>query len=345
MEISPIFNILIADDKPDVVRAFSSTIKKLGHNAIECSTLSHARKRILKESESIDIAFIDNHFEGEGYGVDYIARFAEARPDMQIVLTTKYSLKPELVKQVVDLRVGFCAKDVADPIRLELEIAQQINIKIQSIEVTRRNLDWIRENSNRNREGVFRLFDLFKKKSDASNLKVGKIVKSRSRIIYPRFEKILTVQANSQVKISSQFELKRAAGLVATTELGFGINAKETSSFLVSKIGIDVMAKLKAKVSGNLEESIRGSLSTETLLFVSEEEYLSGIRRREYYRGIEHELYRVEISSACEKCKCGISADVNILVPYSVVEVSCAFDMEGKPSADDGRNGYEIYSV
>lgn len=334
--------ILIADDNFDVIKAFKKAIEDQGHTALTCSTLMAAGKILNNDTEEVDIAFIDNHFTGGGFGVDSIEKFKKYSPDTLFVLTTKYTLQPDLVKQVIDLKVGFCSKDVSDPIRLKLEIAQQVNLKSQAESVAKSKFDLIRKGIKGRREGIFRVFNFFNGEGRLE-VKTGKVTRKKRKVVFPEFKSVLTVHCGSKVSLKEAITVEVSKKILTTTDAGLGLNISESMKFLETKVGIEMLTKLRLEKKVDTNRILRGSWSKEVDLFISDDDAKNGARRREFFQGVEHVVYEVELVGCCENCNCEILATISVLIPEKIVEVSCTYDKYGKIfNEEDGRAGYHV---
>ena len=122
-------------------------------------------------------------------------------------------------------------------------------------------------------------------------------------------------------------------------ELGLGI--EESVKFFSSKLGFQIKQKLQEDHSVDQSIKLKSSYRIGHKLSLTEEDTRRHIRRREYYRGIDHAVYKVSVRSSCGHCGTSDLVELRVFVPISVVEVSVAFDKQGfKVPGEDGREAY-----
>jgi hypothetical protein len=335
---------MVADDTPAVVDAFEAAIRKLGHTAVTCRSLRAASSIINNRNNPLDIVFLDNHFKHEGYGIDEIRTFRSVRPDLDIVITTKYAVAPALVRQVVEMQVGFSPKEVVDPVRLELEIAQRVNSRLSSQEAFRAKLKKMREMAEEGKEGFFRVFKF--KGKPRCDLTVDAIQKTNETIIVPAFELFQTVGIGQTVEVSHEFEFEVADALKASTEYELGLGLEESVKFFGTEIGGQIKSRLKSQFAVDHSKRVKSAYKIGQKLTLTGADEQAGIRKREYYRGIEHRIFRAKLRANCRHCGSGSTISVQVFVPYKIVEVSVAYDKMGMRLPDeDGRIGYRQLEI
>jgi hypothetical protein len=332
--------ILIADDTPEVVDAFSNAIRRLGHSPVGCRTLKETEAIISDVSSGLEIAFIDNHFKNEGFGAERVREFREQKPDMDIVITTKYPIKPELVAEIIVLQVGFFKKHTIDSSHLEAEICQRINMRRARAEGVARRISALQKAAGEGGEGILRILTLGLAKKKPP-FKMVSLSNANRRVIFPRFEKFMTVQIGQETKISQTFEFNCENQTKAATHFQLGLGLNESSAFFGTKLGSEIKTQLKSLFSIEETRSIKGTYALGQTLKLSDQDQKINIRRREYFRGVEHQVFLAKIQSECRSCARSETIEVNVYVPSAIVEVSAAFDKMGfKVPGEDGREGH-----
>jgi len=334
-------HILIADDTHDVVVNFDKAIRKLGHTPILCSSLREASVAIENPKMEIDIAFIDNHFHNEGFGIDKIRHFRGHKSDMDVVITTKRDVRPDLVADVVNLQVGFFKKQSDDPTLLEAEISQRVNIRREKEDALRRKIMQLQKAAAGGNEGVRRLINFVTGSKAKPKIEIDSIESTGQHVIVPRFEKFQTIHVGENVEITKEFEVESSLQWKASTLMELGLGIDESLKFFGSKIGEEIKAKIKTEFSVEETKTLKGAYRIGHKLSLTAEDTARKIRRREYYRGIDHVIYKVIVKSACRYCKSADTVELRIYVPTGVVDVSVAFDKQGFPvPGEDGREAY-----
>jgi hypothetical protein len=224
-------------------------------------------------NQPLDIVFLDNHFQGEDYGIDAIRAFKTTRPDLDIVITTKQAVAPAMVRQVIEMQVGFSPKEVVDPVRLELEIAQRVNARLSMLDALRLKLQKIKEIAEDGKEGFFSIFRF--KGKPRCDLTVDAIQKTTERAIVPQFELIQVVNIGQTVEINEEFEIEIADSLKASTELEFGLGLDESVKFFGSEIGLHIKSKLNSQFSVDHSKRVKSTFSRPVLESASTIEALS----------------------------------------------------------------------
>jgi len=333
-------NILIADDTAPAAHAFEAAIRKLGHKPLVCTTLAEATSIINNPNSSIEIAFLDNYFEKEGFGIDKIREYRRAKPDMDIVVTTKYPVKPELVTEIIALEVGFFKKHTIDPTWLEAEISQRVNIKLSKDRALRRQIEGLQKVAESGGEGVFRLFGLGSAKRRKKFI-VDLVEHTNEKVILPKCERFRTVHIGQTFEISEEYKFECSQGIKASTRMGVGLGLEESTKFFSTKVGLEIKQRLQTEFHIEESRTLQGSLRVGQKLGLTAEDEKRQTRRREYYRGIQHDVYRASLRSICEHCGASDPIILRVYVPSSVVEVSVAYDKSGmRVAGEDGREGY-----
>jgi hypothetical protein len=333
--------ILIVDDTPEVLDNFAKAIVKLGHTPISCKTLREACRTIEDPGTHIDIAFIDNHFANEGFGIDKVGLFRTQKPEMDIVVTTKRDVRPDLVAEIVNLEVGFFKKQTDDPTLLEAEISQRVNMRRAEEQALRRKFAELKKVAGQAHEGIRRLLGFVTGGERERKLLLESIEATNQKAIVPRFERFLTIQVGQQVEITQEFEFECAEQWKAATTLGLGLGIDESLKFFKSKLGLMIKGRIQSEFTIDETARLKGSYRVGQKLCLTEDDERRQIRRREYYRGIEHSIYRAIIRSSCSRCGARDVIELRVFVPAAVVEVSVAFDKQGfKVPGEDGREAY-----
>lgn len=333
--------ILIADDTAAVVQNFSKAIRKLGHTPILCNSLREACKIIEDPSQYVDIAFLDNHFHGEDYGIDKVREFRSKKPDMDIVVTTKRDVRPDLVADVVNLQVGFFKKQSDDPTLLDAEISQRVNIRRAKDEALGRRIAEFQKAATEGGEGIRRLLHFVTGSRTKHKPEVVSLEPTNQHLIVPRFERFQTIHVGQQVEIAQEFVLDRSQNWKASTTLELGLGIDESVRFFSSTLGLQIKSMLNAKCSIEEASQLKSSYRVGHKLSLTTDEINRQIRRREYYRGIDHAIYKVVVRSSCGHCGTSDLIELRVFVPVNVVEVSVAFDKQGfKVPGEDGREAY-----
>src|SRR5205809_200013 len=91
----------IADDEVNVLGAYETAIRKLGHSPIARSSIRKMMDYLEDTANGMDILFLDHHFHGEESGISMIPAILQLRPDLDVVVTTKQPLEPSFVHEIV----------------------------------------------------------------------------------------------------------------------------------------------------------------------------------------------------------------------------------------------------
>ena len=128
-----------------------------------------------------------------------------------------------------------------------------------------------------------------------------------------------------------------------TTE-ELGLKFSQSAKFLGSKLGCEIVAKLKAEQAISEKKTIRSSLKIGQKLQIIDSEYKNGVRRKEFFRGVLHTVFKVVVKFDCTKCGSSNEIDLFILIHDEAVEVAVAYNKKGMVLGDeDGRKGYAVW--
>lgn len=334
-------NIFIADDTPEVTDIFTSVIRRMGHTPIACTTLREADSIMDDVSRRIDIAFLDNHFKNEGFGIAKIRHYLDRRPEMDVVVTTKYPVKSDLVAEIVSLGVGFFKKAVTDPNWLEAEIAQRVNIRRSRELIWRKKMAELRAACDAGGEGVHRVYGWLIKPAKGNPAKIGRISRVNKELVVPGFELFASVGPECEEEVQSTFCVTLLNGLKAGTRMDVGLSLEDSQMFFKSRLGKRIRERLRKEFGIDEALVLQSTFLQGKKLRLSDDELQRGVRRKDFHRGVLSDVYCAEIGIECEKCGAKDSIELVIYVPLRLVEVSSSSDKFGnRIDGEDGRAGY-----
>jgi ActR/RegA family two-component response regulator len=337
--------IAIADDEKPVVDNFRESIIRLNHHPIAHQSIRKMMECISDHTQHIDILFLDHHFRGEECGISMIPEIRTQRPDMDIVVTTKQALEPTFVQEIVNSGVGFFKKSVIDPIWLDMEISQRVNVRQEKINAIQRKIIEFINSKSAPREGVFRISFLGNARNKASaTFEILDVKKENGQCIYPSFEKFFTIHSGEVKEMSSETIWEQTIEIKAGTALEIGLKLSNSAKFLGSSIGGEILNKLKIDHAVMRKRTIRSAWKASNKVQILEAEHKSGIRRKEFYRGVLHSVFKVTIRMKCKSCSSGSDVDLFFLYPEGLIETCVSYDKMGKiHNNEDGRIGYKIW--
>lgn len=334
----------IADDEKNVLEAYEAAIKKLGHTAVTKDSIRRMLDFLKDQTRQIDILFLDHHFRDEEPGVSMISEITRLRPDLDIVVTTKQPLEPNFVQDIVSAGVGFFKKSVIDPVWLEMEISQRVNVRKSKIAAIQRRLDEFCERFCGAKEG-FSIFSFFSQQRKFKAVKIESIERLENKYIYPNFVLCLTIQSGQTKEITQEESREETVEIKAGTTQELGLKFSDSAKFFGSKLGSEIAGKLKKERAITKKKKLQSSFKVGQKIQIPNSEHANGVRRKEFYRGILHEAYKITIKVDCLQCGSGYEIDVFVLVPDQMAEVAVAYDKKGMVLEDeDGRNGYSIWN-
>lgn len=338
--------IAIADDEKSVLDNFDAAIRRLQHQPLVRQSIRRMMDCVSDKTQPIDILFLDHHFKGEESGVSMIPEILAERPDLDIIVTTKQALDPSFVEEIVNAGVGFFKKSVVDPVWLDMEISQRVNVKQAKLDAIQRKIAEFVSSDAAPREGVFRLpfFRKWNTKGKKSSLKIVRVDKLPQQCIHPKFERFLTVHSGEVKDLSSEAVWEETLEVKAGTALEFGLKLSESSKFLGSQIGGQIISKLKTEHAVTERRTIRSTWRSSQKVQILDSEHKSGVRRKEFYRGVLHTVFKVGVEMSCTYCDSGSAIDLYFLFPESSIEICVAYDKMGMiHKNEDGRLGYRIW--
>jgi hypothetical protein len=339
-------HIMIADDDADDVEMFRSAILRQGHEPVCVTTLDSAARHIADALQPLDILFLDNVFRGAGppeYGISRIEEFKANRPHLEIVVTTSEKVDPALVDQVIEQRVGFFVKPTIMGQRIDAEIAQRVESLLNSRRRASEMMSILRRASDGEKEGVLRAAHLFFRGKAAVKVNVKSIKRQRQKVVIPEFVRYATVHHGQEVTLDEAQEVIVATdeSFKASTEYGFGLNISESERFFGTELGGDLKRGIARESGTSLKQTLSGSWKRGQVLKLSSGDESKGIRRREYYWGLEHTRWIVSLGILCEGCGMRQTVDIRVYVPYGIVETSRAYDFEGR-LVEDGCKSHVV---
>ena len=343
-------HILIVDDEPSDVELFEKAIRIMGHTAVPFSTLASAETYLQQAGTPADLMYLDNHFrasQGGGSGVYKIKDFRKCRPSLTIVVTTNQHLTPDIVQEVLTERVGFFVKPTSGTRRIEADIAQRMAAFAAERERTAALLDAIRKGGETGREGVARFLPFLHKNVKGPGISLVELVKTNETRVIPGFWRYATIAGLGQ-KIeqeqSAEVETAQNLALKASTEFGIGLSISESVPFFASKIGAKIEKKICGSVIAREERKTTLRSVHKEVLQLTESEYNAGIARKEFYKGMEHEVWRARLLMNC--CRCALKHEVvlGVYAPRGPVCAAVSYDNYGRIVAD-GRTAYAVREI
>ena len=126
-----------------------------------------------------------------------------------------------------------------------MEISQRVNIRLAKQASVERRLSEFATRICDSREGLWRFPFFGRKKTTAVQVKAVELL--RKSVVYPRFERFLTIHTGEVKEITQEGVWKETVEMKAGTTQELGLKFSESAKFLSSKLGCEIVAKLKAE--------------------------------------------------------------------------------------------------
>jgi response regulator of citrate/malate metabolism len=333
-------HIMIADNDAGAIRLFKDSIRSMGHIPITCATLNDVIEYIKITNNPLEILYLDNHFGDGEFGISYVKQMRTFRPNLNIVITTSLSVEPNLVEEILVEKVGFLVKPTIAGNRISADIAQRIAY-IEKLEIKKREtLQDLVNIADKGKEGLSRFFSFWRK---SNNIEITDIVRTDNKVIIPQFYRYGVVHQGltSTIQKEVNIEVHVVEKIMVSTELGFGLNFAESSAFFTSPIGLELKNKIISKLHVESSKKINQSYKVGQIITIPPEDAENGIRKREYYCGVEHIVCTALIKRFCKCCSDNQAVNIEFFIPDSIVEVSIAYDKEGF-IVENGSSSYQI---